>query len=71
MQTIGEIDASKRIIKEGDIVEAIQEEIDRIGIDILVIGHDFRTFSFFKEDYVTRYLKDPACPVLVIPLAVD
>ncbi len=67
-QTIGEIDASKRILKEGDIVEAIQDEIDRIGIDLLIIGHDFRTFSFFKEDYVTRYLKDPACPVLVIPL---
>lgn len=68
IQTIGEVDASKRIIKEGDTVDAIHEEIDRLGADILIIGHDFKTFSFFKEDYVTRYLKDPACPVLVIPL---
>jgi nucleotide-binding universal stress UspA family protein len=69
MQTIGEVDASRRILKEGDPVDAINEEIERLGTDLLIIGHEYKTFSFFKEDYVTRYLKDPICPVLVIPLS--
>jgi len=69
MQTIGEVDAARRILKEGDPIDAIYEEIDRLGADLLVIGHEYKTFSFFKEDYVARYLKNPSCPVLVIPLS--
>ena len=69
MQTIGEVEPTRRIVKEGDPIEAIHEEIARLGADLLVIGHQSKTFSFFKEDYVTRYLKDPPCPVLVIPIS--
>lgn len=69
MQTIGKVDASKRIIKEGDPVDAIHEEIERLGIDLLVVGHDYQSFSFFRQDYLNKYLKNPPCPVLVIPIS--
>jgi nucleotide-binding universal stress UspA family protein len=69
MQAIGDVDASRRIVKEGAPIDAIYEEIDRLGADLLIIGHDFKSFSFFREDYVTKYLKAPSCPVLVIPVS--
>jgi nucleotide-binding universal stress UspA family protein len=68
MQAIGEVDASRRIVKVGDPIDAIYEEIDELEVDLLIIGHDFKTFSFFKQDYVARYLKAPSCPILVIPV---
>ena len=68
MQTIGEVDASRRIVKVGDPIDAIYEEIDELEVDLLIIGHDFKPFSFFKQDYVARYLKAPSCPILVIPV---
>jgi nucleotide-binding universal stress UspA family protein len=71
MQTIGEVDSSRRIVKEGDPLEAINVEITRLGVDLLIIGHESKSFSLFREDYVTRYLKDPSCPVLVIPVKGD
>jgi nucleotide-binding universal stress UspA family protein len=69
MQTIGEVDSARRIVREGDPIEAIHEELTRLGADLLIIGHESKTFSLFKEDYVVRYLKDPSCPVLVIPFS--
>jgi nucleotide-binding universal stress UspA family protein len=67
-RTIGEVDASHRIIKEGDPLKAIYDVIDEYKIDLLVIGHEFTTFSLFGGDYVQRFLKNPSCPVLVYPI---
>jgi nucleotide-binding universal stress UspA family protein len=69
MQSIGEVPATHRIVTEGDPVDVIHNEIEKLKADLLVIGHEYKTFSFLKEDYVVRFLKNPTCPVLVFPLS--
>jgi nucleotide-binding universal stress UspA family protein len=68
MQSIGDIDPSRRIVKRGDVLEVIDDMIDSLDIDLLIFGHEVGALTIFKNDYITKYLKAPGCPVLAVPI---
>lgn len=68
MQSIGDIDPDHRIVKRGDFMEVIDAMIKAKDIDLLIMGHEIGSLSMFKTDYTLKFLKDPQCPVLVIPI---
>lgn len=67
-QSIGDIDHSHRIVKRGEALEVIDAMIKDKDIDLLVIGHEIGSLSMFKSDYTLKFLKDPKCPALIIPI---
>ena len=58
----------QRIVRRGDQLEAIMDEINTKGFELLVIGHQVASFSIFKSDYGLKFLKNPLCPVLIYPI---
>lgn len=67
-QTIGELDHAHRIVSRGEALEVIDEVITAKGIDLLILGHELGSLSMFKTDYTLKFLKNPKCPALVIPI---
>lgn len=67
-QTIGELDHDHRIVSRGEALEVIDEVITAKGIDLLILGHELGSLSMFKTDYTLKFLKNPKCPALVIPI---
>lgn len=68
---VGDIDPTHRIVKRGNALEVIDDMIRSHDIDLLIIEHEVDSLTMLKTDYVTKYLKDPACPVLAVPIKVD
>ena len=62
------IDATALLI-EGATVEKLLLEIDRLDIDLVIIGSHSRSFirDFFSGSKVKQVVREARCPVLVLP----
>ena len=62
------IDATALLI-EGATVEKLLLEIDRLDIDLVIIGSHSRSFlrDFFSGNTMKQVVREARCPVLVLP----
>jgi len=67
-QSIGDLDHDHRLVRIGDPLEVLNKEIAAKDIDLLVLGHEIGSLSMFKSDYAQKFLKDPKCPAVVLPI---
>ncbi len=69
-EVIGDVDPANRLVMRGNPLLVINEVIQDQGIDLLVLGHDVSkgTLSSFKVDLAEKLLKQPPCPLLVVPV---
>ncbi|MEA2102127.1 MAG: universal stress protein [Thermodesulfobacteriota bacterium] len=68
-EVIGEVDSSMRIIRKGAPLEVINQVVEEMSIELVILGHESSkgTLASFRSDYVERFLRQPACPFLVVP----
>ena len=70
-QAVGDkIDHNHRLVRRGNPVDAIIEEIKDRGIELLVLAHDLSPSALHKwrNDFVEKFMKHSLIPFLVIPL---
>jgi hypothetical protein len=70
-QAVGDhIDTAHRLVKHGGLIDAMEEVIKEKQIELLVLPHELGkgNLSWFKGDYVERFMKNAAIPFLVLPM---
>ncbi len=70
-QAVGDdVDSAHRIVKRGGSIEIIEEVIKDKGIELLILPHDGDKgiLSWFRGDYVERFMRNAAIPFLVMPM---
>lgn len=70
-QAVGDdIDAAHRLVNHGGLIETVEKVIKDKQIELLVLPHELGkgTLSWFRGDYVERFMKNAAIPFLVLPM---
>lgn len=70
-QAVGDsVDSVHRIVKKGGSIETIEEVIKDKEIELLILPHDGDKgiLSWFRGDYVEKFMQSAAIPFLVMPM---
>lgn len=64
------VDSSHRIVMRGGPIDVIEDVIKDKQIELLILPHDGDKgiLSWFRGDYVERFMKNAAIPFLVMPM---